>query len=242
MNLKDELCVDGRAYIAAAKRKDRSRAGKIESAKKSSEAHYETHGRFFYLTEENILAPGAFEELEEEEQVLDPELILPDGITRQFALEDLRAKSVLLSFDHQPTTPATNGAVVTSPAWINGGPSELMFNYPVFETETGGSMEVSPVTVSLTDLSLQRSEALNSSPEELDFGLYLKDPDEIINADDGQDLTHPKHQETLISRASFLDEGLDPGNGWTDYMLDPEGLGDSDHPDGNPWGKEEQVQ
>ena len=158
-------CVNGRAYIAAAKRKDRSLAGKIESAKKSSEAHYETHGRFFYLTEENILAPGVFEELEEEEQVLDPELILPDGITRQFALEDLRAKSVLLSFDHQHPTPATNGLAATAPAWVNGGSTNLGFDYPVFGTTTGGnSMEVSPATVSLTDLTLHSSEALNSHP------------------------------------------------------------------------------
>ena len=234
-------CVDGRAYIAAAKRKDRSRAGKIESAKKSSEAHYETHGRFFYLTEENILAPGAFEELEEEEQVLDPELILPDGITRQFALEDLRAKSVLLSFDHQPNAPSLGTNEVTSPEWVNGGSSSVRFDYPVFGATTGGnSMQVSPTIVSPTDLSLQSNNALDSSSEELDFGLYLKDPDEITDVDNSQDLTQAEHDETHFSQSSFLDEALDPQNRWTDYMMNLEGLGSSDHH--HIWAKEEQPE
>ena len=236
-------CVDGRAYIAAAKRKDRSRAGKIESAKKSSEAHYETHGRFFYLTEENILAPGAFEELEEEEQVLDPELILPDGITRQFALEDLRAKSVLLSFDHQPSTPSLGTNAVTSSEWFNGGSSNVEFDYPVFGAETGGNlMEASPDIVSPTDLSLQSNNVLDSSPEELDFGLYLKDPDEITDVDNAQDLTQTENDETHFSQSCFLEDALDPQNGWTDYVMDLEEFRDSDQHIRNPWAKEEQAE
>jgi hypothetical protein len=234
-------CVDGRAYIAAAKRKDRSRAGKIESAKKSSEAHYETHGRFFYLTEENILAPGAFEELEEEEQVLDPELILPDGITRQFALADLRAKSVLLTFD-QPTTPATNGLTATAPAWVNGGSTNLTFDYPVFGTVIGGdSREVSQANTSPTDPSTHSQEALHSYSEELNFDLYLKDPDEMIDAETGGDLVHPDPNEILMSRPSYMEEVVDPENGWADYVLDLDGLGDSEYQISS-WAKDDHTE
>ena len=205
----DNNDADSSAYIAAAKRKDRSREGKIESAKKSSEAHYETHGRFFYLTEDIILSPGSFEELEEEEQILDPDLILPDGVTRQFALEDLRAKTEDLEFP-QTLTIGTNGGGQRT--------SELMYNYPTFST-TENSVKDSPLTVSPADVSLQSSAVLDSSHEELDFDLYLKDPDEIVESGLGL-----AEQGRDASGSNYFNQVLDPASGWTDYVLDMEGF------------------
>ena len=81
-----------RAYIAASKRKDRTAAAKIVSAKLGSKTHYDISGKYLYLTEAIILNRDAqYEELEELEQLQDANLILPDGVTRSSVFEELHA-------------------------------------------------------------------------------------------------------------------------------------------------------
>jgi hypothetical protein len=210
-----------RAYIAAAKRKDRSREGKIESAKKGSEAHYETHGKYFYLTEEIILSTRAFEELEEEEQIFDPELILPDGVTRQNVLEDLRTAGHLqVAFEPQegmmtsvPFASASAAASLgTTPDSIQIG---APFPYPQgFGLVKMEATDISPVGISSTDLSLHSTKiALESSVEEFDFDEYLRDPDEPLKEENGEQVK----EQPILSTGQNLD--LD---GWADYILDIE--------------------
>jgi hypothetical protein len=67
--------------IAASRRKDRFDEGKISSAKAASALHFKNQGRYFYLTEDVILNDHSpFDDLLEPEQLLDPNLILPDEV------------------------------------------------------------------------------------------------------------------------------------------------------------------
>lgn len=74
------------------------------------------------------------------------------------------------------------------------------------------STEISPATVSLTDLEL--TPALNSSPEEMDFDKYLKDPDEF----DDTAIVDPS---TTTDEVGYTDEFIqDPIHEWTQRLLD----------------------
>lgn len=225
-----------RAYIAAAKRKDRSPEGKIESAKKGSEAHYETHGKYFYLTEEIILSRRAFEELEEDEQIFDPELILPDGVTRQNVLEELRAAGHLqVTFEPlqamMATVPFASASAASAAASLGTTPDSTQvgasFPYPqgfgLVKLET---MQTSPATVSPTDLSLYSTDqTLESSAEEFNFDEYLRDPDEPLEEEKDQrsePVEEPQHHKLKLITDENL--GLD---GWIDYVLDIGGFLDA---------------
>ena len=251
-----------RAYIAAAKRKDRSKEGKIESAKKSSEAHYETHGRFFYLTEEIILSNrGAFEELEEEEQFEDPELILPDNVTREEAFEDLCAKTEALhsTFQQHHQQQQQQRMLLLNRTMITRPPPPPGYVYTSHSTNgttshipgNARSMEHTSFTISPSDLHSQNSStgALNPSPTTVsptEFGL-LSDVNAHLNAtleelDFDKYLRDPdEDQET----ESGVDNGIleeeesihDPFGEWTDYMIDGVDI-TSDII--NPWAEEEE--
>jgi hypothetical protein len=75
--------------MAAAKRRDRDLKARRESAKNSSLVHFECTGKYFYLTDVIIMNGDSFDELEDMDQIKDPKLILPDGITSESVLEDL---------------------------------------------------------------------------------------------------------------------------------------------------------
>jgi hypothetical protein len=59
------------------------------SAKNSSEVHYECTGKYFYLTEKIIMNGESFDELEDLDQIRDPKLILPDGVSSESVFQSL---------------------------------------------------------------------------------------------------------------------------------------------------------
>jgi hypothetical protein len=75
--------------MAAAKRRDRNLKDRTESAKNSSVVHFECTGKYFYLTKEIIRNGDSFDELEDLDQINDPKLILPDGVSSKSVLENL---------------------------------------------------------------------------------------------------------------------------------------------------------
>ena len=70
-----------RAYLAAAKRKDRSLDQRLKSAVDASKIHYERTGRCFNITREIVQMGATFDELDDKEEFFNLELILPDGVT-----------------------------------------------------------------------------------------------------------------------------------------------------------------
>ena len=162
--------------------------------------HYETHGRFFYLTRDIILSKQEFEELEEEEQLSDPELILPDGVTREFVLNDLKAKLDLV--------PSLNGTFFDAPG---------LFQFPPYPFP---SSVVTPdaldVPATLPEPSLHHSVTSRPSDEEVNFDEYLHDPDETIGT--GGRSNHPADSgfEILGSSDDLAIMESEEYNGWAD--------------------------
>jgi hypothetical protein len=197
---------------------------------------------------------GAFEELEEEEQFEDPELILPDNVTREEALEDLRAKTEALhsTFRQQQRMLLLNGTVVTPPPpppgyvyashVTTGSISHILGNEGSMELESAtispmdlysqnpsaGALNSSPTTVSPTEFGFLSgvNAHLNGTPEEWDFDKYLRDPDEDQGTESGVDNEMLNEEESIH----------DPLDGWTDYMVD--GM-DITSDIINPWVEEE---
>jgi hypothetical protein len=52
-------------------------------------AHYQNTGRYLYITEAILKLETALEDLEDMDQLNDPNLILPDGVTKEDVLRDL---------------------------------------------------------------------------------------------------------------------------------------------------------
>jgi hypothetical protein len=83
-----KVCAEPPCLIPASRRKDRSNEGKIASAKAASALHFKNQGRYFYLTEDVILNDHSpFDDLLEPEQLLDPNLILPDEVNLGLVLK-----------------------------------------------------------------------------------------------------------------------------------------------------------
>jgi len=57
-----------RSLIAASHRTNRSMEGRMESAMKASEVHYERTGKHFRITEETVKSKGPYEETSGDEQ------------------------------------------------------------------------------------------------------------------------------------------------------------------------------
>jgi hypothetical protein len=70
-----------RAYLAAAKRKDRSLDQRLRSAVDASKIHYERTGRCFNITREIVQKGASFDELDDKEEFFNPDLILPEGVS-----------------------------------------------------------------------------------------------------------------------------------------------------------------
>jgi hypothetical protein len=70
-----------RAYLAAAKRRDRSLDQRLKSAVDASKIHYERTGRCFNITREIVQEGASFDELDDEEEFFNPDLILPEGVS-----------------------------------------------------------------------------------------------------------------------------------------------------------------
>lgn len=70
-----------RAYLAAAKRKDRSLDQRLRSAVDASKIHYERTGCCFNITREIVQKGASFDELDDKEEFFNPDLILPDGVS-----------------------------------------------------------------------------------------------------------------------------------------------------------------
>jgi hypothetical protein len=143
-----------RAYVAASKRKDRTAAAKIESAKLGSKTHHDMNGKYLYLTEAIILNRDAqYEELEELEQLHDANLILPDGVSWVSVLEELRA-------DAEDEGPGWAGEPLFQGASLRGMfpvQSEPFQNYHYFSPTSvppnGSSSTVAPMDLSFQDPS-----------------------------------------------------------------------------------------
>ena len=94
-----------RAYVAAARRTDRPIASRVESALQASSCHYQRTRCVLYITEEIVLGDALFEELEEPEQFLDPNLRLPPGITLEMLLQDNPGLLPTYMWHHMPQPP-----------------------------------------------------------------------------------------------------------------------------------------
>lgn len=239
----------GSAFIAAARRKDRSPEGKIESAKKSSEAHYEIHGRYFYLTVEIILGDKAFEDLEDLEQLDDPALILPEGADKTAIREEILQEkasqglcpSMTMSQDALPFA-GMNGFYAGSGQGMGGevvaAPGQVVLQRVLSNSTT----QIPSGTTTQTN---------TASPEDQAAMLdYLKDPDEVLDPVDEVELQHlPDEEElddigdTLVSENTLF--GLDVSdealvNGWINgYNLEHLSQYDSQHMFCNDLGQEE---
>ena len=178
---------DFSAFIAASRRKDRSPEGKIESAKKSSEAHYETHGHYFYLTEEIILGDKAFEDLEDLEQLDDPALILPEGADIQLIREEILQEKVVHGLYTMPPIVQVPQQLFSATIPMNGlyGGQDAQVTSPVTVFPANLALGSASMEVSLSD-STTRVSPTDSSPQGQSMLDFLKDPDEVLEPDDGE--------------------------------------------------------
>ena len=239
----------GSAFIAAARRKDRSPEGKIESAKKSSEAHYEIHGRYFYLTVEIILGDKAFEDLEDLEQLDDPTLILPEGADKTAIREEILQEKASQGLCHDmtmsqdaPPFAEMNGFYAGSGQGIGGEVAVAPGQVVLQRVLSNSTTQIPSGTTTQTN---------TASPEDRAAMLdYLKDPDEVLDPVDEVELQHLPDQEelddvgdTLVSENTLF--GLDTSdealvNGWINgYNLEHLSQYDSQHMFCNGLGQEE---
>ena len=210
---------DFSAFIAAARRKDRSPEGKIESAKKSSEAHYETHGRYFYLTVEIILGDKAFEDLEDLEQLDDPALILPEGADIQLIRQEiLQERAVHGLYTMPPVVVQIPQQLFPATIPLNGlyGGQDVQIISPATVFPANLALGSANMEVSLSD-STTRVSPTDSSPQDQSMLDFLKDPDEVLEPDDGEqgDLENGLEEGQGQENDLF---GLTDGtvNGWMD--------------------------
>ena len=209
--------IDSSAFIAAARRKDRSPEGKIESAKKASEAHFETHTRYFYLTVKIILGDKAFEDLEELEQIDDPDLILPEGVDRELIrAEILQAQNmyppisqVVFPRDHQFTGRDPMIGLLTAqemrPLADTASLTQLCLGSSMMTDLSGSTTQVP------SDLSPEERTAAN----DFDYAsLFLKDPDE--EDENGKQDTENQHNQAEEANVFNLVDGAEMDNGWID--------------------------
>lgn len=77
-----------RAFTAAARRSERPPKARIESALQASRFHYQRTGRCFYITKSVVMGDTSFEELEDYHQFWDPNLLLPENVSREQLYEE----------------------------------------------------------------------------------------------------------------------------------------------------------
>jgi hypothetical protein len=172
------------------------------------------------------MSPDGFEDLDEEEQFFDPNLILPNGVSRQAALDEFRKRNQHLN------------ASFVQPSMINASPTLTTSGNPAHFAGTytyPSGIGVSPLTISPTDLSLSSASSglhLNSLAEELDYGKVLQDSD-----------VEPLLDTEFLQDVSVGDDYQEL-EGWGDYILDVNGFPDEAQDEGerDPWGAEEEAE
>jgi hypothetical protein len=186
-----------RAFLAASNRATHSDDTRIRSAKEASRLHFEICGKFFYLTKAVILDPiRQYEELDEESQLYDPNLILPDGINLEFVIGSLKPATRLSEHPEHGdgaihTTLPSDLVAELQPPPVHGINSII---YP-----NGLFSVVSPLDISLQPTYTM--EELEDSYKIEDFAEYIKVPDDmesVASEEPGDTIMAPGHDEHSV--------------------------------------------